>query len=323
MTSLQGDINIERLCSRAGVSRSGYYRFLQEKEPDIQEMEIRDRIQRLFLAHKRRYGYRRIAAQLRIDGMAINHKRVARLMREDNLLALQPKAFRRTTDSSHAFEVALNLAVRMKLTGVNQLWVADITYIRLAHEFVFLAVILDAYSRKVVGWSLGRTLEASLAIAALKQAITQRQPALGLVHHSDRGVQYACGGYAEVLKENRITPSMSRPGNPYDNAGCETFMRTLKREEVHANCYRDIEDLRENLTEFIEEYYNKCRLHSALNYSSPEAFERAADTLSQDAATMRYFTPRKNADSQANEEDAQHRSTLKFEKSFQVSLHFE
>jgi transposase InsO family protein len=304
MTSLQGDINIERLCSRAGVSRSGYYRFLQEKEPDIQEMEMRDRIQRLFLAHKRRYGYRRIAAQLRIDGMPVNHKRVARLMREDNLLAVQPKIFMKTTDSSHEFEVALNLAGRMTLTGVNQLWVADITYIRLAHEFVFLAVVLDAFSRKVVGWSLGRSLKASLAIDAVKQAIAERKPPSGLVHHSDRGVQYACGDYVQVLRENGITPSMSRPGNPYDNAGCESFMRTLKREEIHANCYRDIEHLREKVLEFIEEYYNKCRLHSALKYSSPEAFERAANTPTQDAATMRYFTPRKNADSQANEEAA-------------------
>jgi len=256
---------------------------------------LRDRIQRLFLAHKRRYGYRRIAAQLRIDGLPINHKRVARLMREDNLLALQPKVFMSTTDSSHKLEVALNLAGRMTLSGVNQLWVADITYIRLAHEFVFLAVILDAYSRKVVGWSLGRTLKASLAIDALNHAIADRKPPPGLVHHSDRGIQYACGDYAEVLKQNRITPSMSRPGNPYDNAGCESFMRTLKREEIHANCYRDIEDLREKVVEFIEEYYNKCRLHSALNYSCPEAFERAVDTPSQNAATMRYFTPKKDA----------------------------
>jgi putative transposase len=294
MTSQQGDINIERLCTRAGVSRSGYYRFLQDKEPDVQEMELRDRIHRLFLAHKRRYGYRRIAAQLRIDGMAVNHKRVARLMREDNLLALQPKAFIVTTDSSHAFEVALNLAPRMTVTGVNQLWVADITYIRLAAEFVFLAVVLDAHSRRVVGWSLGKTLKASLAIDALKQAIAERKPPPGLVHHSDRGIQYACGDYVDVLKKNQITPSMSRPGNPYDNAGCESFMRTLKREEIHANCYRDIQHLRENLAEFIQEYYNKCRLHSALDYRSPESFEQNAQTPAPDAATMQYFTPKQH-----------------------------
>lgn len=303
MTSQQGDINIELLCSRAGVSRCGYYRFVQEKEPDVLEMEIRDKIQRLFLEHKRRYGYRRIAAQLRIDGLPINHKRIARLMREDNLLALQPKAFMRTTDSSHAFSVALNLAGRMTLTGINQLWVADITYIRLASEFVYLAVILDAYSRKVVGWSLGRTLKASLAIEALEKAISERKPPPGLVHHSDRGIQYACGDYAQVLKANRITPSMSRPGNPYDNAGCESFMRTLKREEINANCYRDIDHLRENVAEFIEEYYNKCRLHSALDYTSPEAFERITEDPLLQAPTMRYFRP-KTIDTQGYSEAA-------------------
>lgn len=294
MTSQQGEINIERLCSRAGVSRCGYYRFLDEEEPDAQEMDMRDRIQTLFLKHKRRYGYRRITAQLRIDGMPVNHKRVARLMREDNLLAIQPKLFIVTTDSLHEFEVALNLAGRMTVTGINQLWIADITYIRLYREFVFLAVVLDAYSRKVVGWSLGRNLKASLAIDALQQAITERKPSPGLVHHSDRGVQYACGDYAKILEANGITPSMSRPGNPYDNAQCESFMRTLKREEIQATCYRDIEHLGENVAEFIDEYYNKCRLHSALGYLSPDAFERTVEAPSMDAPTMRYFKPKRD-----------------------------
>lgn len=294
MASQQGEINIERLCTRAGVSRSGYYRFLEEKEPDAQEMDLRDLIQKLFMQHKRRYGYRRITAQLRIDGMPVNHKRIARLMREDNLLSIQPRLFVVTTDSDHEFEVALNLARRMMVTGVNQLWVADITYIRLATEFVFLAVVLDAYSRKVVGWSLGRTLKAILPIDALKQALTERKPPPGLVHHSDRGIQYACGDYSKVLKENHITASMSRPGNPYDNAGCESFMRTLKREEINANSFRNIEHLRENVEEFIEEYYNRCRLHSALDYMSPVSFEQAAEPPSQDAATMKYFKPKKN-----------------------------
>jgi putative transposase len=292
MTSQQGEINIERLCSRSSVSRCGYYRFLEEKEPDVEEMELRHVIQELYLEKKRRYGYRRITEELRIAGRPVNHKRVARLMRGDNLLAIQPRLFVSTTDSSHGFEVALNLAGRMTVTGVNQLWVADITYIRLAREFVFLAVVLDAYSRKVVGWSLGRNLKADLAIDALMQAIRQRKPAPGLVHHSDRGVQYACGDYAKILEANGITPSMSRPGNPYDNAQCESFMRTLKREEIRASCYRDIEQLRENLAEFIDEYYNKCRLHSALGYRSPDEYERTAGASSQDVATMRYFTPK-------------------------------
>jgi len=293
MTSQQGGLNIERLCSRAGVSRCGYYRFLEDKEPDIQEMELKDRVQTLFTEHKYRYGYRRITAQLRIDGLPVNHKRVARLMREDNLLAIQPKLFMKTTDSSHGFEVAMNLAGRMSVTGVNQLWVADITYIRLLREFVYLAVVLDVYSRKVVGWSLSKTLEAGVAIAALEQAIAERKPAPGLVHHSDRGVQYACGNYAAILKEHGITASMSRPGNPYDNAWCESFMRTLKREEIKDTRYNDIEDVTEHVAEFIDEYYNTCRLHSALGYLSPDEFERNTIAASPDAATLRYFRAKK------------------------------
>jgi putative transposase len=292
MTSQQGEINIELLCSRAGVSRCGYYRFLQDKAPDIEEMELRDLIQTIFLENRSNYGYRRICNDLRIRGRAVNHKRVARLMREDNLLAIQPKLFMTTTDSAHDFPVALNLARRMSVTGINQLWIADITYIRLAGEFVFLAVILDSYSRKVVGWSLGRSLKASLAIEALNHAIAQRKPPPGLVHHSDRGIQYACGDYAKILEAHAITPSMSRPGNPYDNAQCESFMRTLKREEVNAGYYRNLEHLRENLSEFIEQYYNKCRLHSALGYRSPDTFEQAAETPTQNAATIKYFKPK-------------------------------
>jgi transposase InsO family protein len=206
--------------------------------------------------------------------MRVNRKRVIRLMREDNLLAIQPRAFVPTTDSNHDLEVALNLARHMKLTGINQLWVADITYIRLRAEFVYLAVVLDVFSRKVVGWALGRSLKAELAVEALQQAIQQRQPPPGLVHHSDRGVQYACADYVALLRQHGIIPSMSRPGNPYDNAFCESFMKTLKREEIYANSYRDLEDLRANLEVFIEQYYNRLRLHSALQYCSPERFEQ-------------------------------------------------
>ena len=189
--------------------------------------------------------------------MLVNHKRVARIMREDNLLAVQPRAFVVTTDSHHALEVYLNLARRMKLTGINQLWVADITYIRLHREFVYLAVILDGFSRKVVGWELDRTLAARLAIAALEMAIAERKPPPGLVHHSDRGVQYASGDYVTILRKHQMIPSMSRPANPYDNASCESFMKTLKREEIYANEYRDLDDLRSNIEEFIEQYYNR------------------------------------------------------------------
>ena len=191
--SLQGKLSVERMCQLAGVSRAGFYRSLQELEPIEEDMAVRSTIQQIFAEHKRRYGYRRVNAELRRRGMLVNHKRVARLMREDNLLTVQPKAFILTTDSNHDLEVYLNLLSRMKLTGINQLWVADITYIRLHHEWIFLAVILDAFSRKVVGWELDRTLTARLPLAALEKAITERKPPPGVEHQSDRGVQYASG----------------------------------------------------------------------------------------------------------------------------------
>jgi len=206
--------------------------------------------------------------------MQVNHKRVLRLMRRDNVLALRRRRFVFTTDSNHKFEVYLNLARRMKLTGIDQLWLADITYIRLRTEFVYLAVILDAFSRKGVGWALDRTLANRLTIAALERAIAQRQPRPGLVHHSDRGLQYARGEYVAVLEKYGIVPSMSRPANPYDNASCESFIKTLKREEIYTNRYDNLEQLRTNIEEFIEQYYNRQRLHSALGYRSPEEFER-------------------------------------------------
>ena len=196
---------------------------------------------------------------------------------EDNLLALRRRRFVVTTDANHKFEVYLNLARRMKLTGIDQLWIADITYIRLKAEFVYLAVILDAFSRKVVGWALDRTLASRLAIAALEHAIAQRQPRPGLVHHSDRGLQYARGDYVAVLEKYGIVPSMSRPANPYDNASCESFIKTLKREEIYANKYDNVEHLRANIEEFIEEYYNRQRLHSALGYRPPEEFEQQSE----------------------------------------------
>jgi len=287
---LQGSLGIERMCRLTGISRAGFYRSLQEQMPVEEDMEVRSAIQQTAVEHRRRYGYRRITAELRRRGMLVNHKRVARIMREDNLLAVQPRAFVVTTDSDHKLEVYLNLAGRMKLTGVNQLWVADITYIRLHREFVYLAVILDAYSRKVVGWELDRTLAARLPIAALEKAITERQPPPGLVHHSDRGVQYASGDYVRILSKHQMIPSMSRPANPYDNASCESFLKTLKREEIYANEYRDLEHLRANIQEFIEQYYNRCRLHSALGYRPPEEFEQAAQVEATSAgATMSFF----------------------------------
>lgn len=287
---MQGSLSIERMCYLAQVSRASFYRSFREKQPEDEEMEVRSAIQQITVEHRRRYGYRRITAELRRRGMQVNHKRVLRLMGEDNLLAVQPRAFKVTTDSKHDLEVHLNLADRMKLTGIDQLWVADITYIRLKTEFVYLAVILDRFSRKVVGWALDRTLASRLATRALEEAIVARKPPPGLVHHSDRGVQYASTEYMQVLEEHRIVPSMSRPANPYDNASCESFMKTLKREEIYANRYRDLEHLRINLELFIQQYYNRHRLHSALGYRPPEEFEEAMDsTKASEGATMSFF----------------------------------
>jgi putative transposase len=287
---MQGNLSIERMCQLAVVSRAGFYRSLQEREPVEEDMEVRSAIQLIFAEHKRRYGYRRVSAELRRRGMLVNHKRVWRLMREDRLLGVPRKAFVVTTESDHELEVYLNLASRMKLSGVNQLWVADITYLRLHREWVFLAVILDGFSRRVVGWELDRTLAARLPIAALKQAITERQPPPGVVHHSDRGVQYACGDYVAVLRQHGMIPSMSRPANPYDNASCESFMKTLKCEEIYAHQYRDLDHLRENIAEFIDSYYNRVRLHSALGYRPPEEFEQAAiSAATSRGATMSFF----------------------------------
>jgi putative transposase len=288
--SVQGNLSIERMCQLAGVSRAGFYRSLQVQEPVEEDMEVRSAIQNIFAEHKRRYGYRRVSKELRRRGMLVNHKRVSRLMREDNLLAGQARAFVVTTDSDHELEAHLNLASRMKLTGVNQLWVADITYIRLHREFVFLAVILDAFSRKVVGWELDRTLAARVPIAALNKALAERRPPPGVVHHSDRGIQYACGDYVGVLRRYGMIPSMSRPANPYDNASCESFMKTLKREEIYANEYRDLDHLRANIAEFIDGYYNRVRLHSALGYKPPEEFEQTGNPATNSlGATMSFF----------------------------------
>ncbi len=273
-----GGLSVERMCQVSGVSRAGYYRSLATEQPEQEQMQVRSAIQQVVLEHRHRYGYRRVTRELRARGLAVNHKRVLRMMREDNLLAVQPRQFVvTTTDSSHSLEVAVNLARRLNLSGTNQLWVADITYIQLWREFVYLAVVLDGFSRKVVGWALSRSLSSRVAVAALQRAIAERQPRPGLVHHSDRGVQYASREYSALLEKHHMLASMSRPGNPYDNARCESFMRTLKREEIHASSYRDLEDLQAHIAGFIEEYYNQKRLHSALGYLSPRDFEQALE----------------------------------------------
>ncbi len=263
------------MCELATVSRAGYYRQWADQAPQEEEMATRAAIQEIFVQHQRRYGRRRITAELRRRGMLVNHKRVGRLMREDNLIALQRKAYVGTTDSQHGLEVYLNVAANLRLSGVDQLWVSDLTYIRLRTEFVYLAIVLDRFSRRAVGWSLERSLTVKLTLTALRQAIERRQPPQGLVHHSDRGVQYAAQEYVEMLQAHGMIPSMSRPSNPYDNAACERFIRTLKQEEIHCRQYRDLEDLRTHMEQFIDEYYNRQRLHSALGYTTPEEFERS------------------------------------------------
>jgi putative transposase len=270
----QGTLTVERMCVLAGVSRAGYYRHWAASAPRREEVTVRDAVQRLALAN-RHYGYRRITQDLRRAGLAVNHKRVLRLMREDNLLCLRQRPFVPvTTCSRHSWRVVANLARGLELTGIDQLWVADITYIRLQEEFAYLAIVLDAFSRRVIGWALEMHLEASLAIAALAMALAARRPAPNsLIHHSDRGTQYACGDYAELLRRHDIAASMSRVGNPYDNAKAESFMKTLKQEEVNGQAYRDVHHARSAIGTFLEEVYNRQRLHSALAYQPPVEFE--------------------------------------------------
>jgi len=276
--SVQGGLSIERMCRLADVSRAGFYRSYETKMPAEDELKLRALVQEIVLEHRQRYGYRRVTAELHRRGIVANHKRIARVMREDNLLNIRPVRDLGSQKPGERFEVYLNLAARMTVTGPDQLWVADITYIRLNREFVYLAVVLDAFSRKAVGWELDRTLATRLPLAALKRAIQARRPLLGLVHHSDQGIQYRSSDYRNLLKKHGMFLSVSRPRTPLDNASCESFMRTLKREEIQVGVFQSLEELRTNIKTFIECYYNGQRLHSALGYRPPEEFEESFDS---------------------------------------------
>lgn len=275
MMQLEG-FRAEHACEVARVSRAGFYRHYEEHEPRQADVELRDVIQKIALAN-RYYGYRRVTAELQHQGMVVNGKRVLRLMRADNLLAVRKRRFVFTTDSSHTYAIYPNLAARLTVTGINQLWVADITYVRLRETFLYLAIVLDACSRRVVGWEVGQDLRAELALRALDRALADRQIEAGIVHHSDRGVQYCCSAYVEKLQAHGFIISMSRTGNPYDNAKAESFMKTLKTEEVYLKQYRDQQDARASIQRFIEEVYNRKRLHSSLGYLSPDSFEQQQD----------------------------------------------
>ena len=270
-------LTIQRMLELGRVSRSSFYRYDPNRKPGPdRDMELRDAIQRIALEWPC-YGRPRITQELRRQGWTINPKRVYRLMREDNLLCVRRRRFVITTDSNHDRRIYPNLARELVLTGVNQLWIADITYIRLLEEFVFLAAILDAFSRRVIGWGLDRNLDDELTLTALRMALANRVPLPGLVHHSDRGSQYASRDYIELLQANQIRISMSRRCNPWDNAACESFMKTLKYEEVYRNDYRDFHEARSCIGDFLESVYNQKRLHSALGYLPPAEFEN--DTL--------------------------------------------
>jgi putative transposase len=267
-------IPLRRLCELAQVSRAGFYRWRRAVTPVADDMELRDDIQRIALEFPY-YGWRRVTAELRRRGWTVNHKRVRRIMREDNLLCLRRRKFVVTTDSDHSRPVYPNRAAQLELSGINQLWIADITYIRLEAEFIYLAVVIDAFSRRVIGWALDRTIEDDLALAALRVALEQRGATAGLVHHSDRGSQYASTDYTNLLKASGIAISMSHKASPWENAACESWMKTLKSEEVYRQEYRDLMEARSCLAQFIDKVYNQKRLHSALGYRPPVEFEQS------------------------------------------------
>jgi len=264
-------VPVRQLCAILGVSRSWYYAAPQAASAEA-DTALREAIAALVLAFPG-YGYRRVTKALQRDGWTVNHKRVLRVMREESLLCQLKRRWVPTTDSGHGLTTYPNLLPQTPLSGLNQVWIADITYIRLPHGFAYLAAILDAYSRRVIGWALSRWIDTALTLAALDHALATRPVAPGLIHHSDRGVQYASGAYVERLQERDIRISMAARGNPYENAQVESFFKTLKSEEVYLKDYHDIAEAQQQLARFIEDVYNTKRLHSALGYRPPAEFE--------------------------------------------------
>lgn len=268
-----------QLGEAVGLSRSTIWRQLRKPSTTRNdELELRSQIQTIAL-EMRTYGYRPITAELHRRGVKVNRKRVLRLLREDNLLCLRQRAFVRTTDSRHNLTVYPNLTRNLALSNINQLWVADITYIRLLRDFIYLAVLLDAFSRRCIGWAISRHIDTQLTLAALQMALNTRTIKPGLIHHSDQGVQYAATDYVAILQEHKIEISMSRTGNPYDNAKAERFMRTLKYEEIYMNDYETLAEVRASIEHFIEAVYNRKRLHSAIGYRPPVEFEASLAQL--------------------------------------------
>lgn len=276
---------VDCLCRLTRIPRSSYYRHRKHTTVSDSVDPVCPEVHRICEEYPR-YGYRRVTHELRRRGYRANHKRILALMRQQKLLCRLRKRFVRTTDSRHGLPVYANLVPSMTLTGPNQLWVADLTYIRLAQGFAYLAVLLDAWSRRAIGWAISSHIDTQLSLQALRMALATRHVGPGLVHHSDQGVQYASADYVDLLRSRDITISMSRTANPYDNALAESFIKTLKTEEVYLNEYRDLLDAKNNIEQFIDRVYNQKRLHSSIGYQTPVEYEAQIETLNPSTLTV-------------------------------------